>query len=451
MITDRYSGARIGIVGDIILDTYKYFRTVRPCPEDSSVNILSRTKTEHELGGAAHVYQQLVAMDVDTKLVGCVGEDKSAEHIENLFLKTGQSKVWKYVDHSNTTEKIRYVIDGKFVFREDLDALGMVHVEIAQFHDLLKSAFGDCHVIIISDYNKGFCSHEICRTVIEFAQKNKIKVVVDPKGINWEKYQNADVICPNLNEWESSGSQFKSIDVPYLLRKCGKDGCYFESSTQKIHSKTQVKNLVNVNGAGDIVVAVLAAEIAIDGLHEENIPMILDRCMNVAALACEKYGTSIVYPFEFRPKENSSWQDKVLQWKSSEKTISVVNGCFDLIHPGHISLFKTASLKTDKLIVAINSDKSVIELKGSCLITQKDRAMMIAAIKDVDVVIVFDTEKELDQILATIKPDFLVKGSEYRCQKITGLDHVGELTLVDMEPYSSTDLKEKYNVNLPVS
>ena len=331
----------------------------------------------------------------------------------------------------------------------------------------IKRALKECSAVIISDYGKGCLSDRILRNIIKYANRKDIPVIVDPKGLDYQKYKGSYAVTPNLNELNqatkmpvknqkeiitASKSLLSKYQFNFLVVTRSSDGMSIIQRSPKTlitHLAAETREVYDVSGAGDTVVAVLAVLVGAGfGITEAA------KISNIAAgIVVEKAQTGIAHPHEilsrlqgksiiFSNKKVMSLltvKEKVYSWKQDGLKVGFTNGCFDLIHPGHISLIERAKKECDKLIVAINNDYSVKLLKGKHRPVQSDRsrASVLSALQSVDAVVIF-SEKTPIKLIKSIKPDLLIKGSDYKVNQIVGGNFVtnsgGRVKIIKLLP-----------------
>jgi D-beta-D-heptose 7-phosphate kinase/D-beta-D-heptose 1-phosphate adenosyltransferase len=367
-----------------------------------------------------------------------------------------------------TTVKTRLIATGQQIARADYEDNRPISDRIADLIlDAYRTALKDCDIVIISDYNKGLFTDRVLAEVIETARAAAKPVLVDPKRVRLADYRGATLIKPNRRELAAATGHKCYTDADaraaadrvvaatgamVLLTRSEQGMSLFRRGAEPVHQRTVAREVFDVSGAGDTVAAVVAVALAA-GLDVIEAM----RLANAAAgIVINKRGTATVtYPELVQALERSrlgfesriAAKDTVLRhreiWRQQRLVCGFTNGCFDLIHPGHISLLKQAKAACDRLIVALNSDSSVRRLKGPRrpLQTQEARACVIAAMQHVDLVTIFDEDTPRD-LIAWLKPDVLVKGADYREDQVVGADLVrswgGRVVLAELAPEQST-------------
>lgn len=446
---------RILIVGDIMLDSYHFGKVERISPEAPVPVFLETGRTEYVAGGAANVAVNISAIGVDTYLCSIVGDDDSGKKLMELLEDRGVNT--KFVQSDNgrpTTTKLRYIgQNNQQIMRADDEITDEISSEAEEsFIKSMEKHLKDFSLIIFSDYKKGFLSWKLMRGLIELAYDYGIPTLVDVKEKDFEKYKGATLLKPNRKELsvlakmccetkeQAIGAAIwlcKEAGSEYVLATLGADGMILVDRNGLVEDvKSTTHEVYDVTGAGDTSIAYLAAEM----VKGTDIKRAVKVANYAAGVQVSKVGTSIVYPDEvelaMREQENST-TGKILDYYERDglvvidrihnkgKRIVFTNGCFDILHVGHITYLRKARQLGDVLVVGINSDASVRRLKGEGRPVNNlpDRAEMLAAMDFVDYVIPFDedTPKELIEMLL---PDVLVKGGDYSPDSIIGADTV---------------------------
>lgn len=465
----NFSRNRILVVGDIMLDRYWSGSTSRVSPE-APVPIVKIENTEHRLGGAANVALNLSVLGCDTSLFGIIGKDRAGDIVREL-LDASNIKHDLHLDAENpTTTKLRVMSQHQQLIRLDFEE---PFTEISHKLELaeLENAIMDFDAVVISDYAKGAISD--ANYIIALCNKNSIPVLVDPKGLDFSGYANANILTPNRSEIESivgkqnslaelftaAGLLREQLQVDALVITLGEKGmALLEQGKKPAHIPTVARDVFDVTGAGDTVISTLAAVIASKNSMEEAM-----RLANIAAgIAVGKSGTASVSPLELGSalvKPRSKSDSKILSLKalktelesakSRGEKIVFTNGCFDILHAGHVRYLQQASELGDKLIVAVNSDASVRRLKGPerPINDLQSRMQVLAALDCVDWAIAFEEETPL-RLIEELLPQFLVKGGDYKAEDIIGNEIVtknnGEVIVMPFyEGYSTSGILKK--------
>lgn len=467
---------RVLVIGDIILDQYNNGSVKRISPE-APVPIVNMDDTYYRLGGAANVANNIAALGSPVSILGVIGNDDKGNEIYQICKNkkigiNGLIKESKY----KTITKVRILGNNQQIIRLDYnDKQEMPKKCHETLFESFKKLIINYDVVILSDYAKGICEENFCQRVIEFCQKEKKRVLVDPKGTNWKKYNGASLISPNMKEIsEYLQKTIKNIDseideicsdlneklqVEYLMITRSEKGIsLIDINKKSYHFPSKAKEVYDVSGAGDTVIAMLG----VYWNNRNNIFEAIHLANTAAGIVVGKKGTATVSEEElmntFSGKETfpekkivpkDTLKKIVLNWKSKGETIAFTNGCYDIFHRGHAYSIYTAAQYAQHLIVAINSDQSVKRLKGKDrpINSDMDRAYVIASIGCVDKVIVFEEDTPAE-LLSIIQPDVLVKGGDYKIEEIAGREYAGRVELVGyIEGYSTTDLLYKVERN----
>ena len=434
------------VFGDIMLDKYLSGSIDRISPE-APVPVLNPSSEEIRLGGAANVALNLSSLGVKTTLLGVTGKDDDSEKIIDL-LKLNKIRFSLRRSVVPTISKTRLLSSQQQLLRIDEEEKFSDADWKACLSQFLKLVNQDNNkVFVLSDYGKGTLMDT--KLIIRRAKAKGKIILIDPKGKDFSKYVGADLITPNLNEFmevvgkitsekeltKKGKNLIKSLKLKALLITRGPDGMtLLENKNNKIKRTdfpTQARDVFDVSGAGDTVIASVASGLAANFTLEESI-----RLANIAAgIVVGKLGTASVYLDEIRPHYEKripylnleGARSLVELFRERNQKIVFTNGCFDILHAGHVEYLEAAKSKGDKLIVGINSDRSVSQLKGSKRPINKliHRAKVLGSLRCVDEVVMFDEETPI-KLIKSLKPDFLVKGGDYKVQDIVGYDVVSK-------------------------
>ncbi len=443
---------KVVVAGDLMLDSYLWGRVERISPE-APVPVVRVEKKSVRGGGAANVALNLVELGADVALAGWVGDDAEAGQLIKLLEDKGVDCSAICRHEGSTTVKTRIFGDHQQVVRLDEEAPCRMTPEQEQAFAgrLLEAVDSRTKAIVLSDYAKGALSGELCRRVIERGRAVGAPVIVDPKGLDFSRYAGASYLTPNLKEFIAAAAVQvtseqeliaavnrlrENIGVDNILLTRGEDGITLVGD-QVISESAVAREVYDVSGAGDTVAACLAA-----GLLAGIEPADIIRLANLAAgIVIGKVGTTPVTQAELRAAlasvnamemgekvcSTDDLRARVGQWRAQGEKVAFSNGCFDLLHAGHVILLDRAREQADRLIVALNSDNSVRRLKGPNrpIIPEGQRARVIASLSCVDAVIVFEQDTPLE-LLAGLKPDVLVKGDNYSESEVVGAELVRE-------------------------
>ena len=472
-ILERFRAANVLVIGDLMLDEYVTGDARRVSPE-APVPVVSVSNESFGLGGAANVANQIAALGATVELAGVVGDDDAGSLFRKCCDDLGVGSNAVIVDESRpTTRKMRVIADRQHVLRVDREVTTPLAADVeARFVAALTNVSRP-DVIVVSDYAKGVVTPTLYAHVVALARSWRVPLLVDPKDADLRKYDGATLVKANHHELEAAVRRLvrtddvatreeqvaillDRLDVESLVVTMGEQGlAVFERNAPPTILPTDAEQVFDVSGAGDVVLAVLALGAAIDlprpvAAHLGNV---------AAGIAVRRLGVSIVGPGELAARLGGAQATKVLTrtqltdrcgwWRAQGRSIVITNGCFDLLHPGHLHLLRHASELGDALVVAVNSDRSIRDLKGPDrpLISEGERTALIAALACVDAVVVFEGP-DLVELLAELAPDVLVKGADYRIDDVVGRETVeaagGRVALIDLlAEHSTTSLVER--------
>ena len=465
-----FESVRIVCVGDIILDRYVMGAVERISPE-APVPVLKVGSERQVLGGVGNVASNIASLGAKSLTVALVGDDAGAHDLQRLLSALhGCDEKLVISPCVTTTVKTRCVGGHQQMLRIDHDARGTPSkADREMMVSVAFDALPDAQALLISDYGKGALDRASTQSLIAEANRLSIPVVIDPKGPSYEAYRHATLATPNLQELAQATGQSVSTDAEIekaaigLLEKFGiqamlvtmseKGMMLVRAGSASLRVDTTAQEVYDVSGAGDTVAAVMAC--AMGG--GESLEQATELANLAAGLVVAKLGTATVTAEEIaeavRGRSLSNIEQKlhatagllrtVDRWRSQGLTIGFTNGCFDLLHPGHVTLLAQARRKCDRLIVALNTDASVRRLKGDDRPVQSElaRATVIASMADVDAVVLFGQDTPLE-LIKTVRPDVLVKGADYRLEQVVGGDFVvengGEVVLIELLDGQST-------------
>ena len=474
LIEGEWRNTRVLVIGDIMLDRYIWGDVERVSPE-APVPIVRAVHRSEQPGGAANVAMNLAGLGARVSLFGFCGQDADRDCLEGCLRKAGVEGDLTAVATHPTTTKLRIVGGKQQMLRLDMeDTKGYSAEAYEELLAKVDRAILSADAVVLSDYAKGVLSENVCQSVIQKARKHRIPILVDPKQRNYARYREATTICPNLNELSatadlaandlnaglSAGQKMVSeLDLEYLIVTLSEKGIALLRQDTKTVYPAVARQVFDVSGAGDTVIAILALALASNLEIETAVQL-----ANIAAgIVVSKVGTVPIMRDELltslMPEIELQAQEKVLTvdrlktrisaWRSSGQSVVFTNGCFDLLHIGHITLLEDARRQGDRLIVGINSDASVSKLKGPSrpMVSQRERAYVLAALASVDSVVVFDEPTPLGLIEAC-RPDVIVKGGDYSEETVVGAKEVrswgGRVKIVPLvEGFSTTKLIAK--------
>ena len=455
-----------------MLDRYVYGHVERISPE-APIPVLHHQSEKAMLGGAANVARNIIALGGEALLVGALGDDSDGDLVAGPLIAGDRidGRFVRVPGHPTTT-KVRYVSGGQQIMRLDIER--RLHIgaqDIEAICGWLLEAAESVSAVVLSDYAKGVVAPAVIRRVVDIARARRIPVVIDPKSRDVARYAGATVLTPNAAE-AALIAGVEPVDdahaetvakilherakVEAIVLTRGAHGMTVydprEPEGAFAHVPTAAPEVFDVSGAGDTVVATLALALACGASV-----MTAARIGNAAAgIAVGKRGTAVVHARELSaalggaragddPKivDNETAAAVVADWQAHGLRVGFTNGCFDLLHPGHVELLKRSRAACDRLVVALNADASVRRLKGETRPVQNEhaRSVVMAAIDSVDLVTLFDEDTPL-RLIELLKPDYLIKGADYTISTVVGADLVrsygGKVILVPLERGHST-------------
>ena len=465
-------------VGDLMLDEFVYGEVSRISPE-APTPVIACKRSELMVGGAGNVARNLVSLGTKCIFVGVVGDDEAGRALTAALTDETLIAFELVIDAARaTTRKVRFVSEhhSAHLLRADWENAGPVE---AAAEDAVighaVAAMPAAGAVVLSDYAKGALTPRVIRAVIDAANALGKPVVIDPKGRDYSIYRGATLITPNRQELadatrraartddeiaQAAAELGRALDARAVLVTRSEAGMTLVGEGAPVHVPAYPVRVRDVSGAGDTVVAVLAAMLAIGADFESAM-----RAANAAAaVVVGKRGTATLTVAELRsrilPAASLAPEEKIVfdwalieehldPWRKQGLRIGFTNGCFDLLHPGHVKLLAGARAACDRLVVGLNGDASVTRLKGPGRPVQnvEARAEVLAALEAVDLVVVFDEDTPAE-LIARVKPTILVKGSDYTREQVVGREIVealgGEVILIDLVPgHSTTSMVER--------
>jgi D-beta-D-heptose 7-phosphate kinase/D-beta-D-heptose 1-phosphate adenosyltransferase len=452
------------VLGDVMLDINYISKIERNAPE-ADIPIHNIININYILGGASNVAFNLKKLNTNVELISIIGDDESGKKIKSLleennifhklFIDKKRKTTQKNRIFHNNTIKVRYDIEDK----EDIPS---------EFEESILSYIKEKHeqkdkidAIVISDYNKGVITCKLCKQIIDYSNQNNIYTFIDPKVKDYQKYENCFCFKPNLLEGqEISGKTSKSeilefiqekIQCEHVVLTCGKEGLIMNNTTKKsnynlIKHEDEIK-VVDVTGAGDIVLTVLVYIY----LKTKNMILAAKAANFIAGKSVQVIGnysltkeiidSSIEKNSIIKSKIIYDYEIEKIQKLSQNKNMVFTNGCFDILHSGHIKNLQFARNQGDLLVVGLNSDASIKRLKGETRPINDiiERSTILSLFEFIDYIIIFEEDSPLS-ILKELKPKILVKGSEYKKEDIIGCEYVEEVILFDYIANKSTSI-----------
>ena len=427
-------------IGDVILDCYSEGSVERISPE-APIPVLKLSKENREvLGGSGNVARNICAAETKCHLISVIGDDSDSKKIISLCKKVKSLSFDLIVDKGRcATKKHRFVSENQQILRVDNEDVTLINEKIEKkilekFTKNLKKS----NVVVISDYQKGLLTKNLLSKIIKLSNQEGKVIIVDPKNIDLGYYKNATIITPNLKELLGVGqndvNNFKIEEVSKKLIKVygfksvittkGSDGIsVIRKDGHNFHIPSKAQEVFDVSGAGDTVVSYIASGIA----RNEDFVSSVELANEAAGIAVGKFGTAIVARSETRKREITNYKvhsiENLLAELKNLKSyeIGFTNGCFDLIHQGHIDYLRKAKKQCDFLIVGLNSDNSVKKLKGSSrpIINQFERSSILSSFEFIDRIVIFEESTPIN-LIKKIKPKFIFKGDDYKKSQVVG-------------------------------
>jgi len=464
----RFDKSQVLVIGDVMLDRYWHGGTSRVSPE-APVPVVKVDQIEDRPGGAGNVALNIAALGGGASLVSVVGKDEAGESLKARLESVGIHTDFQISEDKPTITKLRVISRHQQLLRMDFEE-GFIETDSADFISKAEKLLPMMGAVILSDYAKG--TLQDTQALIKAARKNDVPVLVDPKGTDFERYRGATLLTPNLHEFEAvvgkcehesdlveKGTQLMlSLDLSALLVTRGEHGMtLLRPNMSEFHLPARAREVFDVTGAGDTVISVLASSLAAGSKLPEAVAM-----ANLAAgIVVGKLGTATISGPELRRaiqaeqgSERGAMSEEQLlialeDARAHGEKIVFTNGCFDIIHAGHVGYLEDTRCLGDRLVVAINSDASVKRLKGEERpINPVDRRMaVLAGLESVDWVVSFEDDTP-ERLLQLIKPNVLVKGGDYNEDQVVGWEIVkgygGEVKVLSFfDNCSTTAIVEK--------
>ena len=471
------SKAKVLCVGDIILDKFVYGDVERISPE-APIPVFNIKTNKLMLGGAGNVASNLSGLGAKTRFITVVGNDLAGSDVKELITATPNMNSTLIAEKERRTSiKTRYIAGGQQMMRADDETITLIKKQTKQrILRLIDSALNYYNVLVIADYAKGVLTPELIKQLIKLAKKAKIPVIVDPQGNNYSHYKGVDIVTPNRKELSlatgmpaNSDKQIKLAanklisdhNIKSILATRSGDGMTLINSNSFNTYKAEAQEIFDVSGAGDTVVATIGASLSAGIDLKQAVQL-----ANISAgIVVAKTGTAVAYANdilealikrklqneEIKVLSTKSAVERAKFWRSQKFKIGFTNGCFDLLHPGHIATINAAKAACDKLIVGLNNNASVRRLKGNERPIQSEeiRAQILSSLMNVDAVVVFSEDTPV-KILENLKPDVFIKGGDYKIETLPEANTVkaygGKIILTNLlKGHSTTATISKLN------
>ena len=475
------NNGKVLCVGDLILDHYVHGNIDRISPEAPIPVLKADDRNYNILGGCGNVARNICSANSKCHLISIVGNDNDGLKIREIIKEIKNLTFNLIIDKNRcTTKKTRYVCENQQILRVDNEIESPISKVLeTKIIKLLKNKINDYDVIVLSDYNKGVLTDTLIKKIIKIAQHFKKILIVDPKKKDFSVYAGATFITPNFKELKSSINTFNinsknnndnlviklskqiinKFKFKAVITTRSSDGISVVTDAGSFfHLPSEAKEVFDVSGAGDTVLAYLSTSISKGKSLESSV-----KISNIAAgLAVGKFGTSVVSIGEvdnikqiknIKVVTNQNLS-KALKDYDSNKIIGFTNGCFDLLHTGHISYLKSAKQKCDILILGLNSDESIRKLKGKNrpIVELKDRVEILSSFPFIDKIVIFDEVTPI-KLIKRIKPNIIFKGKDYKKQDVVGFRESkkwqGRVILIDfIKNKSTTNLIERIKTSV---
>ena len=465
-----FNKSKIICIGDLILDIYGFGGVEKISPE-APIPVLKILNEKYVLGGAGNVARNICTGGGKCHLISVSGNDNNKKRLEKLIKENKNLSLDLIVDEKRvTTSKKRYVSGHQQVLRVDRENVNYIDQKIEnRIIKIFSKIISKFNIVVLSDYNKGLLKPSLVQKIIEISKENKKFLIVDPKRDFFSLYKGADIITPNYKELVDSNKEYfckektEEENIKYISKKMidkysfdtvittrsSKGMLIVKKNTRPLSLSSLALEVFDVSGAGDTVVAYLALSLSTG----KNLNQSAEIANKAAGISVGKFGTATVSYAELDKNINKiksiNEVKNFLYGADKKKNIGFTNGCFDVLHYGHIEFLKNAKKNCDFLILGLNSDKSVKKIKGNKrpIVNEIDRANVLSNFPFVDMIIFFDDETPL-KLIKKIKPNFLFKGKDYNPEEVVGATQLkqwgGELKLIDyIKGYSTTNLIKK--------
>jgi len=467
-----FRNARVLVVGDLMLDRFVYGEVSRISPE-APIPVFQITRETAMLGGAGNVVRNLAALGAGTCFVAVVGDDPVGRELTAMVGEESDVEPYLLVERDRpSTVKTRYIAGGQQLLRADRETAAPITARSAEsVIRIAGEAAAGCDIVALSDYAKGALTPAVVGGIIARARAAGVPVIVDPKGADFAVYRGATVITPNLGELATATGRpldddddavvaaaralIESTEAEAVVVTRGRRGMTLVTNAGAVeHLGAAAREVYDVSGAGDTALAALAAALGRGTPLGDAVRL----ATHAAGIVVGKVGTAVVHADDLlhaiHANEWSAIEAKIVtpagaserleRWRARGERIGFTNGCFDLLHPGHVTLLSQARAACDRLVVGLNGDASVTRLKGEGrpVQTEAARAQVLASLASVDLVVIFTDDTPL-ALIEALRPDVLVKGADYHRDEVVGGDLVegwgGEVLLATLLPgYSTT-------------
>ena len=478
-LIDRLGDARVLCIGDIMLDRFITGSVERISPE-APIPVLSISTETTMLGGAGNVVHNLTTLGAKTFFITVTGDDDAGRSVRSLLDQQASVDAEILIDRERETSiKTRFLAGNQQMLRADRETVNALSPALADaVMALVDRELPTCGAMMLSDYGKGMLGNPLLERLITAAANAGVPVIVDPKGTDYSCYKGATLVTPNRRELEqatglptetdeqiitASRHLIEQAGIENILATRSGDGMSLVSVDHASHLPAEALEVFDVSGAGDTVAATMSAALGTKAVLLDAAAL----ANTAAGIVVGKFGTATVYRAELiaalhhqnvshaeaKVRSDSETAELITLWKQQKQKVGFTNGCFDLLHPGHLSLLNQAKAASDRLVVGLNTDASVERLKGPGRPLQSEtaRAQVLASLACVDAVVLFDDETPL-RLIDMFLPDVLVKGADYTEDTVVGADVVkkngGKVVLAKLEDgFSTTATVKRMNRN----
>ena len=475
-LIDKFSGVRVLCVGDIMLDQFQYGTVSRISPE-APIPVLRKGRTMDMLGAVGNVARNVSSLGAQASVVALVGEDDAGQRLAEIL--NSDARLTNHLLNTTerpTTIKTRFIAGNQQLLRVDEEVVEAVDAGLEkQAIERLQALIPEHDCILISDYGKGFLSDQIIDFLVTEARNRQIPVITDPKGTDFAKYRAVSVLKPNASELQAATSlptqtnadienalsaALEATEAETIIVTRSEKGLAIGGRGSAPHYlQGRAREVYDVSGAGDTSLAALGLGVTVAG----DVLVAAELAVLASGIVVGKAGTATVLPEELLLAARRDFQgsglneevdshdpyQRIEQWRRQGLRIGFTNGCFDILHPGHVSLLSYARQACDRLVVGLNSDASVYRLKGSArpVNTERARSAVLEGLKSVDLVLTFEEDTPA-RLIEQVQPDVLVKGGDYRKDEIVGADVVegrgGEVLIAPLiAGHSTTSIIER--------
>jgi len=476
-LVEQLAEARVLCIGDVILDRFITGEVERISPE-APIPVLRIAKETTMLGGAGNVLRNITTLGGQVHFISVLGDDDAGKNVTAMVGEHAGAGSNLLRDPARETAiKTRFLAGNQQMLRADKETLLDISDALAdQMLEIVERELSSCGAMMLSDYGKGVLTNNVLERLIDTCEKAGVPVVVDPKGTEYSCYKGATLVTPNRKELEQATGLpthtneevvaaarhlIDTTGVKAVLATRSADGMSLVTADHVDHLPAEAREVFDVSGAGDTVAATISAALSIGADMKDAAAL----ANTAAGIVVGKFGTATVYMAELigslhhqsvseaeaKVRTDQETAERVAIWRRQGLKVGFTNGCFDLLHPGHLALLNQAKEACDRLIVGLNTDASVKRLKGPSRPLQSEtaRAQVLASLAGVDAVVLFDDETPL-RLIEMLLPDVLVKGADYTEDTVVGADVVkqngGRIVLAKLaDGFSTTATVDRMN------